>query len=107
MTGRLAEPLRLAYFLAPQFSMMAFSAAIEPLRAANRISERRLFEWQLVSIDGEPVMASNGIPVAVHAPLDQLGKPDMAIVCMALEPLQFGRNHKVHHLLRRLARHGS
>jgi transcriptional regulator GlxA family with amidase domain len=106
MTTRLAEPLRLAYLLAPQFSMMAFSAAIEPLRAANRISERQLFEWRLVSIDGEPVMASNGIPVAVHGPLEQVGKVDMVVVCMALEPLQFGRNHKVHHLLRRLARHG-
>jgi AraC family transcriptional regulator, glycine betaine-responsive activator len=106
MTTRLAEPLRLAYLLTPQFSMMAFSAAIEPLRAANRISERQLFEWRLVSIDGEPVMASNGIPVAVHGPLEQVGKVDMVVVCMALEPLQFGRNHKVHHLLRRLARHG-
>jgi transcriptional regulator GlxA family with amidase domain len=106
MSTRVAEPLRLAYLLVPQFSMMAFSAAIEPLRAANRVSERHLFEWQLVSLDGEAVVASNGIPVAVHGPLERLAKVDIVIVCMSLEPLQFGRNHKIHHLLRRLARHG-
>ncbi len=106
MAKTTGEPLRLAFLLAPQFSMMAFSAAIEPLRAANRISERRLFEWQLTSVDGEPVVASNGIPVAVHHPLERLGKVDMVVVCAGLEPLQFGRNHKIHHLLRRLACHG-
>jgi AraC family transcriptional regulator, glycine betaine-responsive activator len=87
--------------------MMAFSAAIEPLRSANRVSERPLFEWQLTSIDGKEVMASNGIGVAVHRPLDELRKTDMLVVCAGLEPVQFGRNHRIHHHLRRLARHGS
>jgi len=106
VTRRSGEPLRLAFLLVPQFSMMAFSAAIEPLRAANRISARRLFEWQLTSVDGHAVLASNGIPVTVHHALERLGKVDMVVVCMGLDPLQFGRSHKIHHLLRRLARHG-
>ena len=91
----------------PQFSMMAFAAAIEPLRSANRMSERQLFEWQLVSVDGKEVMASNGICIAAHRSLDQLAKIDMLVVCAGLEPAQFGRNHRIHHQLRRLARHGS
>jgi transcriptional regulator GlxA family with amidase domain len=99
--------IRIAFLLVPQFSMMAFSAAIEPLRSANRVSERPLFEWQLTSIDGKEVMASNGIGVAVHRPLDELRKTDMLVVCAGLEPVQFGRNHRIHHHLRRLARHGS
>ena len=99
--------IRIAFLLVPQFSMMAFSAAIEPLRSANRVSERSLFEWQLTSIDGKEVMASNGIGVAVHRPLDELRKTDMLVVCAGLEPVQFGRNHGIHHHLRRLARHGS
>jgi transcriptional regulator GlxA family with amidase domain len=87
--------------------MMAFSAAIEPLRSANRMSERQLYEWQLISIDGKEVMASNGIGVAVHRPLNELRKADMLVVCAGLEPTQFGRSHRIHHHLRRLARHGS
>ena len=99
--------MRIAFLLVPQFSMMAFSAAIEPLRSANRMSERELFEWQLVSVDGQEVMASNGIGVAVHRSLNELSKIDMLVVCAGLEPLQFGCNHGIHHHLRRLARHGS
>jgi AraC family transcriptional regulator, glycine betaine-responsive activator len=99
--------IRIAFLLVPQFSMMAFSAAIEPLRSANRVSELPLFEWQLTSIDGNEVIASNGIGIAVHRPLDELRKTDMLVVCAGLEPVQFGRNHRIHHHLRRLARHGS
>jgi transcriptional regulator GlxA family with amidase domain len=98
---------RIAFILVPQFSMMAFSAAIEPLRSANRMSERPLFEWQLISIDGKEVMASNGIGFAVHRSLDELRKIDMLVVCAGLEPIQFGRKNGIHHHLRRLARHGS
>ena len=87
--------------------MMSFSAAIEPLRSANRMSERRLFEWQLISVDGKEVLASNGIGITVHRSLDELNKIDMLVVCAGLEPNQFGRSHTIHRHLRRLARHGS
>ena len=99
--------MRIAFLLVPQFSMMAFSAAIEPLRSANRMSERKLFEWQLVSVDGKEVMASNGIGIAAHRSLSEVSKIDMLAVCAGLEPLQFERNHMIHHHLRHLARHGS
>jgi len=97
----------MAFLLVPQFSMMGFSAAIEPLRSANRMGERPLFEWRLVSVDGEPVAASNGIPIAVQEPLDRLSNVDVVVVCAGLQPVQFGRGHKIHFHLRRLARHGS
>jgi transcriptional regulator GlxA family with amidase domain len=101
------RPIRLAFLLVPQFPMLAFASAVEPLRAANRLSERQLFQWLLTSVDGSPAMASNAIPIAVHEPLEQLAKVDIVVVCAGLEPLQFGRNHKIHHQLRRLARHGA
>jgi AraC family transcriptional regulator, glycine betaine-responsive activator len=100
-------PIRIAFLLVPQFSMMAFSAAIEPLRSANRMSERQLFEWRLTSVDGKEVPASNGIGIKPHLPLDKLHKTDMLVVCAGLEPVQFSPGHAIHHHLRRLARHGS
>src|SRR5258708_15187061 len=99
--------IRIAFLLVPQFSMMSFSAAIEPLRSANRMSERQLFEWQLISVDGKEVSASNGISIAAHRSLEELSKIEMLVVCAGLEPIQFGRNHRIHHHLRRLARHGA
>jgi transcriptional regulator GlxA family with amidase domain len=105
--ARAASPIRVAFLLVPQFSMMAFSAAIEPLRSANRISGRTLFEWRLVSADGHPVTASNGIAIAAHESLEQVRNPEMLVVCAGLEPAQYGRRHKIHHHLRRVARNGS
>lgn len=101
------EPIQIAFLLVPQFSMMAFSSAIEPLRSANRMSKRQLFQWRLVSVDGKNVVASNGISITAHESLDALRKADMVVVCAGLEPAQFGKNHSIHHELRRLARHGS
>ncbi len=55
------------FLMIPDFSMMAFTSAIEPLRIANRLSGKRLYDWRLVSRDGGPVAASNGIGIQIGA----------------------------------------
>ncbi len=105
--GSSGKPVRMAFFLVPRFSMMAFAAGIEPLRSANRLSGTRLFEWQLVSADGSPVEASNGIAVATHGSLAELGKVEVIVVCAGLEAPEVERDVKLHHQLRRFARHGT
>ncbi|MCB1430436.1 MAG: AraC family transcriptional regulator, partial [Nitratireductor sp.] len=59
------------FFLVPNFSMIAFTSAIEPLRLANRMLGRECYTWRLASSDGEPVTASNGVPVMVTSSLDK------------------------------------
>src|SRR5476649_273060 len=86
VANRAGVPIRIAFLLVPQFSMMAFSAAIEPLRSANRVSERQLFEWRLVSVDGKEVTASNGIAIQIPQSLEKLHTPNMLVVCAGLEP---------------------
>ena len=61
-----------AFLLVPSFSMIAFTAAVEPLRIANRLAGRELYRWPILSKDGQPVRASNGIAVQVDQALDQL-----------------------------------
>ena len=84
--------------------MMSFAAAIEPLRSANRAAAHLLFEWILASVDGDPVMASNGIPIGVAGTLDECGKLDMVLVCSGLDTPQYPT---VYPSLRRLSRHGA
>ena len=50
-------PERIGLVLVPSFSMIAFTAAIEALRLANRVSGQRLYEWALFSVDGRAVRA--------------------------------------------------
>jgi len=76
-----AAPHRVGFVLVPEFTQLAFSAALEPLRMANRIAGRTLYEWVVLSIDDAPVAASNGIQVEPTRPIEQAGALDTVLVC--------------------------
>lgn len=48
-----------------EFTHLAFSNALEPLRIANRMSGERLYSWSFMSEDGAPVTASNEVRMMV------------------------------------------
>lgn len=101
-------------FLAlPNFSMIAFATAIEPLRLANRFLPDNPYSWQIISDDGKPVCASNGLEISVDASLDDVAaqsrldeRPDMLIVCSGLDVEQLETKH-TRALIRRLYRTGT
>ena len=98
-------PHRIAIFVIPQFAMMGFTSAIEPLRAANRMSGRSLYSWHILSRDGKPVMASNGIAVVPEASIDTAGRYNMIIACAGLAA-ELYEDRAVFAWLRRLDRQG-
>jgi transcriptional regulator GlxA family with amidase domain len=79
-----AVPRRVVFFMAPGFSMMALSSAIEPLRAVNRLAAARRYEWLFVAADAGETAASNGIVVKT-APLSKAGRSDMTVVVASLD----------------------
>ena len=91
-----------AVLLVPRFSMMALYGALEPLRVANRFAGPT-FSWRFISVDGQPVAASNDIPVSVSGDLSSVGKPDMAVVAASYEP-EKGMTQPMFVAIRRLAR---
>ncbi len=44
---------------------MCVASAVDPLRAANRVAGRAVFDWRIVSTDGAPPATTAGLPVAV------------------------------------------
>jgi transcriptional regulator GlxA family with amidase domain len=86
--------------------MMAFAAAIEPLRAANRLSGESLFAWRLFSHDGDPVRASNGIDVAVGGSIRDDAALDLLLVCSGT-PDAGARDKALAQWLRALVRSGA
>ncbi|HLF20968.1 MAG TPA: DJ-1/PfpI family protein, partial [Aestuariivirga sp.] len=91
-----------AFLLIPRFSMIALYGALEPLRVANRFAGP-VFSWRFVSADGEPVAASNDIPVSVSGGLKDIGRPSMAVVSASYEP-ERGTTRPVLAAIRKLAR---
>jgi len=87
-TATRKTPQTIGFLLLPQFSMIAFTASIEPLRAANRISRKSLYEWKTASIDGGPVSASNGVTITPDLALKDAKDCDVIFVCAGLRPHQ-------------------
>ena len=87
------HPIRrsFVFFLVPDFTMIAFATALDPLRSANRMLGYEAYRWRLASIDGKPVRASNGVECAVDTSLEDERKkmsgserPIMAVVCSGI-----------------------
>ncbi len=100
------RPQRIVIILTPEFSMMAFTAFIEPLRAANRVSAQRLYRWRVVTLDGYPVTASNGLAVQPDEAFSPPTKNDWVVVCAGMNA-QSHASPKLLASLRKAARVGA
>jgi transcriptional regulator GlxA family with amidase domain len=65
----------------PGFSMIAFTSAVEVLRMANYVDRAQHYRWSVLTADGVPVRASNGITLKPASTLEEAGRPDVLIVC--------------------------
>jgi len=101
-----AKPRHFVFLLCPDFSLIAFTAAIEPLRVANRIALRTLYTWELASEAGEPVACSNGTVVQVDRGLGDLARGTTVLVCSGLNVTR-AESRPVLTWLRRQARTGA
>ena len=63
------------------FSLIAFSNAIEILRMANYLLGEEVYQWSVVTVDGQPVSASNGLAFANTQKVDFNNTPDVLLVC--------------------------
>lgn len=70
-------PQRFGYLLLDDFPLMAFASSVEPLRAVNTQTGKKIFDWVLLSEDGEPVVSSGGLKVVPDA---AVGSKDFDVV---------------------------
>lgn len=74
------SPLKVTMLVFSGCSIMCVASAVDPLRAANRVSGETLFDWKLVSVDGEPPVTTSGLPVAVSGRFDPAENTDMLCI---------------------------
>lgn len=98
-------PQQVAFLLIPDFSMMAFTSSVEPLRAANREADKELYAWTTLSADGGEVVASNGIVLKPGGSVHEERSVDTLFVCGGLRASRF-RDERTFGRLRALARTG-
>ena len=79
-----SKTINIAFYLVPEFSMIGFSALVDPLRQANSQSGQRLYQWQVISAAGGPVAASNGMSLVADCALGREFRLDMLVLCAGL-----------------------
>jgi len=95
-----------AFLLLPRFAMLAFTAALEPLRAANHYANQEIYRWRVFTPGGGLIAASNGVAVET-APLPDADTPfDSLVVCGGLDAHRYSERSAIQ-WLRRQARQGA
>ncbi|MCH9845416.1 MAG: GlxA family transcriptional regulator [Alphaproteobacteria bacterium] len=101
------KPDQLTLLLIPNFSMLPFSSLIEPFRMANRLSDNTLYQWHLMSVDGEAVSSSGNISVQVtsniNSAIDDTIPMDNLFVCGGANIHQFNDKRALN-LIQRMGR---
>ncbi|MCW5230706.1 GlxA family transcriptional regulator [Verminephrobacter eiseniae] len=76
-----ARTIRFGVLIFPNFPLMAFSAIIEPLRAANTLSGEPCYSWVTVSPGQDRIHASNGICIEPDFAACDAPTVDRIVVC--------------------------
>ena len=101
-----SELVYIGFVLVPGFSFFALACCSEPLRVANRVAGRKLFEFTFLSEDGQPVAASNETPIGVSNSLAGCSDDYQTIVVVSgFDPVENAGDSLLHEL-RRLSANG-
>jgi transcriptional regulator GlxA family with amidase domain len=78
------QPRAIGFLLLNNFTMISLASAVEALRMANQLSGEELYLWYTLTMDGQPVSASDGITITPDASIDTCPKLGTVIVAGGL-----------------------
>ena len=82
----LSYPQKLYFLLVPGFSLFGLTSMLDPLRHANRCSDRELYHWQLISEKGGLISSSDSIEIMCNGSIKDIQKCGTLIVCAGYSP---------------------
>ena len=98
---------RFGILLPPNFSAFSVTCLIEPLRVANRLASKSLYDWKTISLDGQLVTASNGFPLQPDLSIDEPEDFTNVVVCNGGNDGHLFKDRRAIAWLRRFSRHGT
>lgn len=82
--ARAADPEAFAFLLVEDFTHLALSCALEPLRIANLVAGRELYRWSCLAEGGQGARSSNGLVTQVDRGLSPLARDERLLVVAGL-----------------------
>ncbi len=98
--------VRLGVLVTENVSLLSILLIYEPLRAANRLSGRQLFDVQFLSVDGESTTSSNNFPIPVNGTIADARALDVVVLGASYE-LPLKHKEILFNVIKRHARHGA
>jgi transcriptional regulator GlxA family with amidase domain len=102
---KLDELRRFGFLTLPNYSMIACANAIEALRMANRVVGQPVYSWAVVTLDGHPAAASNGLMLTPCTMLSAAERFDIVFVVGGID-VRNAVDRNVTAALRKLAHDG-
>jgi transcriptional regulator GlxA family with amidase domain len=97
---------RVTFVILPRFNMATLITLIEPLRVANYLAPEPLYQWEILSADGQEIPASNGLTITAQ-PLDDRNRRAEIIFALASWGAEDYANRDLLAWLRRQSREGA
>jgi transcriptional regulator GlxA family with amidase domain len=97
-------PRTVGFLLLPDLILLSYAASVEPLRAANDMAGRALYEWKHVTLDGAAIRARTGTVIEADYRVGDACKFDLLVIASAGVA---AKNPALLAWLRRLARAGT
>jgi AraC family transcriptional regulator, glycine betaine-responsive activator len=94
---------RIGFWTLPNYSMIALSNALEGCRMANYVTGSDAYSWEVLTLDGLSIAASNGLNLTPTRRLLDAGPLDIVFVCGGVDVRQVV-DSRIKNALRRLAR---
>jgi len=89
-TNKPAQPINICFLLFDQFSNNSLGNCLEPLRACNSFVNTPVFQWQFLTVDGEPVQSSSGLPILPDGALSDMKRCDYLLVNSSYDYENYG-----------------
>ena len=100
------EPCEVAILVVPKYSQLTLAALVEPMRMANTVANRQLYNWRLCSDGLTTVTSSSGFTLAIDDDVADIKAFDALFVVASYEAWHFGSS-KITAFLRKAARTGA
>ena len=100
------RPYRIGFLLIDGFALMSYASAVEPLRAANLLSDRVLYDVFHLAENDVSSPSSSGAKVPATLPLDARHRLDCVLVVAGGDPAAF-HNPRVTRWLHRMDARGT
>ena len=94
---------RVGFLLVDGFALMSYSSAVEPLRAANHLAGKKLYDIRQLPVMGGRAVSSSGAVVNASAHVGEQVDYDLLLVVAGGDPARFA-NSNTFQWLRQLAR---